>query len=520
MQVGSYTRVEDIDFSRYDDLNELPEIEPTEETDNMYYDEYPEFFKKVWENPGIPQTTKEYFLRKFTLSYLLSEDLKKITEGYFFLFVEGEYGGIYSTEENAVNAGYDMGYKGYQIHIMPMNPEIIFEHKETTADSHTTILNYVNKDNLPCKSIVPSYFKFDCGIVSGEIDDTIIDEIIVKDEYILDTGCTITNMGNTEYINYHILPNRYNNYPYDENKNEIIDEALRKDHLLNMKDLILYEKDKNAINSLGQVYPKIEILFKENTYILIYEKQKKNPGKQKIIIHNATYPIPITVRSKEKVLFRNKVTVDIIWPKKTDNLPGLNTILEVGGKISKSRLGKATFSLNNPRLVEGKDYYPVYQIHADLAFYSLDEFIYFNNGIEVDERTTNNNLNYFYLCREFLMTESNKFYDVEEFINNTNINLLVLENYNKIAFDSLQLLVVNSKYIDGIIFKNASPPYPITVWLKNFNVLNKVDKFGFSKYTDLMTYFSEYSKFENDLLEEYVLSEWYINNTLTNKIRI
>ena len=75
-----------------------------------------------------------------------------------------------------------------------------------------------------------------CGIISDEIENALMSDFLVEDDYILDSGCIITNLGNINYINYHIISHRYNNYPYKKNGEEIKFESLRKDLLLLIND--------------------------------------------------------------------------------------------------------------------------------------------------------------------------------------------------------------------------------------------------------------------------------------------
>ena len=120
----------DIDYSRFNDFNEIPEREPTEETENIYYMYYPSFARSIFDDPGISYNSKVDFLNKFLVSYLLSEQLQNLTRNSVFLIINGEYHGIYSTEQDAVDMGYQMGYKGYEIYIIPIHVKKVEEYKE------------------------------------------------------------------------------------------------------------------------------------------------------------------------------------------------------------------------------------------------------------------------------------------------------------------------------------------------------------------------------------------------------
>lgn len=128
----------ELDLSRYKDINKIPEKEITEDIERMSCDEYPNFAQDVWNKSGLYDSAREKFLRKFVIRYLKSEQFRKMTDGYFFLFVDGDYGGAYPTENDAVNMGYQMGYKGYEIYIFPMYPDIIYEKKENKILSKIT----------------------------------------------------------------------------------------------------------------------------------------------------------------------------------------------------------------------------------------------------------------------------------------------------------------------------------------------------------------------------------------------
>ena len=399
-----------------------------------------------------------------------------------------------------MNEAYKQGYK--LPYIYPITPDVIYELKENIVNSQIPTLNYMGKNVLPCKSITPSYFKLNAGIVSGDVDDDILYEIVVEDEYILDTGCIITNLGNTEYINYNELPNRYNNYPYDKDGNAIKNETLRKDHLCLIEDFIIYEKKVDTITSSGEKISKTEVLFRENTFLFIDRKQK-------IPIHNATFPNLIILEKKSEIPFiENEIITK--WPPKNNNLLGMNVISQIGGKISKSRLGNIKFTFNNPKLIEGRDYYAVYQLQPEFKLYSTDKHKIFTNGKILDSRFTNNENNLFNLCKESLMNDSNEYYNIDEFEIKQNLNLLVLENFSSEIFKTVKNKIFSKTQIDGIIFKNIEVPYSVEIWLKNFSVLKYNKKYGMGQIVKYMDYFEQYLPLEMETINDNILSEWYI----------
>ena len=83
-----------MDYSQYENLNDVPEMERNEKIDNLKYEDYPHFSVEIWANSGLKKESKQYFFRKFLTHYLLSEEFKQITSNYVFYFVIANISGF------------------------------------------------------------------------------------------------------------------------------------------------------------------------------------------------------------------------------------------------------------------------------------------------------------------------------------------------------------------------------------------------------------------------------------------
>lgn len=363
---------------------------------------------------------------------------------------------------------------------------------------------------MPCFSSTPKKLTCKCGIIPSVIPEDMVENFIVEDEYLIDTGCTITHLGNIEYINYNILPHKYNNYPYNRKGEIIFDESLRKDSLKLINEMIVFEKNILVGDSTNILHRKNEVLFREDAKLSI---NRLNYVK----FYNATFPD--TTKPSGNFSFRSKK--EILWPEKVENLLGLNIIVEVGGTIQKLFLNSSSFIFNMAnKLMEGINYYPVKQIKPKLKIFSIPGVFHLFGGIIQDKRISDNSENYFYLTEEYFYYSSINEYEIHEYETSTIINILVLQKYTQKLLKELQKKINLHEYIDGYILTDSDPPYPNKIWIKNFKMLNKKSDIPLNRIITGIDYFSIYSKNEIQKLQEFELSDWNIDIDLDKKITL
>jgi hypothetical protein len=101
---------------------------PVEVPENIIQEELPLFMKKIARNGALSDDGWEVFIQKFMMIYLTSERIRKHTDGWIFLFVDGSYGGAFESRDDAVDYGKSIGNN---VFLHPMYPMVIGEYPDS-----------------------------------------------------------------------------------------------------------------------------------------------------------------------------------------------------------------------------------------------------------------------------------------------------------------------------------------------------------------------------------------------------
>ena len=90
--------------------------------DNIEFigEELEDFASVILVDPAISKNGKIDFAERFLIRYLKDSNFRDATKGCVFLFGGREYIGLYWNDFEAIKVARDMGYKGYEIHLVPM----------------------------------------------------------------------------------------------------------------------------------------------------------------------------------------------------------------------------------------------------------------------------------------------------------------------------------------------------------------------------------------------------------------
>jgi hypothetical protein len=100
---------------------------------NIEFKDLPDFAKAILTDISIEQKEKEKFATKFLLNYLNDSFFLKKVEGWFFLFIERKYIGIYEDRNSAFQEVKNIGYQDNQIYLVPTVFDVKGEYTETSS---------------------------------------------------------------------------------------------------------------------------------------------------------------------------------------------------------------------------------------------------------------------------------------------------------------------------------------------------------------------------------------------------
>lgn len=121
MEVGvRRDKTESINYDEYPDVNLIPE---RYDDFPLTREQIPDFAYFIMTSISVTPEGKQKFADKFLREYFLSENFQDLTDGWIFVFVNGDYFGCYPTVEKGLSKAYAAGYKGCEIGIYKMYME-------------------------------------------------------------------------------------------------------------------------------------------------------------------------------------------------------------------------------------------------------------------------------------------------------------------------------------------------------------------------------------------------------------
>jgi hypothetical protein len=88
-----------MDTSQNFDPNSYPEQDYELEIDS---DELPKFVHCIFRDFSITYEAKVSFVKKFLITYLTDDEFRQKVDGWIFMFVKGEYIGVFKNEDMAM----------------------------------------------------------------------------------------------------------------------------------------------------------------------------------------------------------------------------------------------------------------------------------------------------------------------------------------------------------------------------------------------------------------------------------
>lgn len=159
------------------------EVERIYEDIEFVGEELDDFASVILVDPAISKNGKIDFAERFLIRYLTDDRFKHATDGCVFLFGGREYIGIYWNDCEAIKAAKELGYKGYETHLVPMYFNVYGEKRETTVISKGKIIRTTDLNGRVFESLVHEHLKVDGGLITETMEDYLED--LVKDKYIL-----------------------------------------------------------------------------------------------------------------------------------------------------------------------------------------------------------------------------------------------------------------------------------------------------------------------------------------------
>jgi hypothetical protein len=93
---------------------DFPSIELPE---TMTADVLPDFMRRIAMDGAVNDNGWETFMKRFGMIYLTSETIRRHTDGWIFMFVNGEYTGSFQNENDAFGYGNSLGVR-FHLHDM------------------------------------------------------------------------------------------------------------------------------------------------------------------------------------------------------------------------------------------------------------------------------------------------------------------------------------------------------------------------------------------------------------------
>ena len=103
--------------------NEINNLPDSEEDMDVKMSTLPKFIYSMFHDPCINRDAKIIFMKKFVLHYLHSEKIRDIVDGWNFIFVNGDYVGIFKNEGDAFAYGRNK-FPDTCISLYPMYPKV------------------------------------------------------------------------------------------------------------------------------------------------------------------------------------------------------------------------------------------------------------------------------------------------------------------------------------------------------------------------------------------------------------
>ena len=450
-------------YKGYDNVNKVPEIPVTKDMDPS---DFPEFIIDVLEATCITSNAKQRFFEKFGFRYLKDKKFQSQTEGYSFLFLDKEYYGAYENSIIAFKIGKAITKT---ICVIDMHPIILGEYSERTISLGMIEKHEFKKSGTEKILEVYNYDYYKVAISIGEVTGDTKTKLIDDDNFICDTGCTTSHSPFSDYIN---LDYKYNNLPYDEDNEEINNEAYKLDRLLDLNKFLgsIY---LITTESAGNVkYKKTLMLFDEGAFIII------NTGLY-IKLRASSCP-----RFKESVkfslldLFPGTKPKNIKRPLIGSPLLGLDILNQLNVKIEQIKPMVNVMTFSHPPIyqsdISGVRSYDELQIKYEVYVMSPGMVLFTScikqkSGEECKE-TEIEDLDLlhcaFVLSKSNLVTESNHndFYLRVEFSKTLHlVNLLTTTKENE---REIIALTKNNRDIDGYIINQHSQLKDVEIHLK------------------------------------------------------
>lgn len=497
---------------------------------NDYPERVDEYSKNVDNiNPIIMNIIQDYyplyeaklkFITKFVITYCQSSGFRELTKNWVFLFIDRLYYGVYETSSDAYNFAHNnnFSYKnGNNLIIWPIKPEINYEYKEYENTSSTSEGNiiYANDETLvdengdKLKSIQYNSFILNCAI--GNEEQHIKNNITDQEEYIVDTGCTVTRGCGELYYNY--LTYKYDEYPFNEHNEQIIDETLRKPNMNKLNKMIIGKEITIFEGSLNNKYERVKLFFNKEAKFII----------------NSKVCIPLTVLSMPKI-------TQTVQLKKTNmidtlriKLPIFNSTNQIKRQMNdKKLLGMDIFLQCNPVITKVADKifvlvvseskeddfdnilisdfkHKVYVMDLGLVLYLYESLI----------NPFNKTNNIFCLSDKQLYYEhSNNEYYINQYKTKKRLNILILLDKN-FSNNKIEEYIELNEDIHGYLYKEEISPYLLKLYIKPNVTLHKLEHISKTKINDIELSFDSYCK---DRFDEYnKLIEFKLGQFIINK---
>ena len=356
----TYCRINRITKTQlFEEINNLKEIDFDIEKD---FSDFPEIILSVFEISYITREAKIKFNKKIGEYYKDSQQFRNLIKTGCFLFGNGEYLGIYESEQMALKKANEMNIPGSRILLFPLVPDVIYEKKEVFSHSITTENYGITQDNKIFKDVHNTNYSF--LISYNENDDDFNCE-----RFVVDSGCTTTNLPFLNYINTNT--GEYNKYPYDEDNNENINPLLLKDELLAINRKMINRKISKAEISGNITVEKTKLYFSDNFYIVI-------GGKFKLKIKCLSLPKNLLKKvDNNKNIF--SLSSNLLKRIESDNLLGLDIINQLNISIESLSKDLSIMTIKLPKILDVQSKY-----NFDRNIYEVKIFdtsvLYFYNG--------------------------------------------------------------------------------------------------------------------------------------------
>lgn len=404
---------------------------------------------------------------------------KDITYGSFALFVDGNYQGVYK-DSNVIHTLITKVYKNCYCLYFSISEDIQTEYKESIIFAGRQPY-YINDMRFFDEHSFIVYCSF-------------FEDLSHSENFIFDSGCTMNHVMYYNYIN--LEDYRWNNFPYDENYNEIRNESLRKDFLLQYNEFFLtYENTSSGISGDTNI-ERVKIFYKDGFYIYINGIKvnvktflcAKNPNINEKK-SNSLFP-KFYDKKQSKIIKR---------PTMDKKLLGLNLIKQLNINIKSVYGGsKMTISDSDETLIYNyinfkQDKNMVLVIRSPIYLYcetkQYENYSHFLFGLKYDY------INDKYLGLE---TKSGKVKTIK------NLILIILNELNDDIFQKIQ----NDLNLDGYIIKQDDYDV-LNIYLKDFEeVIHEEDieeDFWNSKFL------SENNSTNVKLLHTYKICHWFVD---------